>query len=253
MRQSRPCGRWSAPPADLRLADEEVHVWQATLDLRPARVRALAHTLSEDERVRAGRFVFERDRSRFIARRGLLRAILGRYLRKAPGELEFRARPYGKPAVSPGAGGSPLRFSASHADGMALFAVTAGREVGVDLERVRSDFPYEDVAGRVFSPREAQTLLALNAISRPIAFFNCWTRKEAYLKARGVGLSLPLDQFDVSLVPGEPAAFLRAADDPHAASRWSLHDLPPGPGYAGAVAVEGPSARLRCWQWPDAS
>lgn len=253
MTSSRPGGTWSAPPVDLRLAADEVHVWKASLDLPPARVRALARTLSEDERARAGRFVFEQDRSWFIARRGLLRTILSGYLDVAPGALEFRDGPHGKPAIASDAGEPPLRFSASHTAGTALFAVTAGREVGVDLERVRPDFPSDEVAERFFSPDEVQAFRAVSAAGRPIAFFSCWTRKEAYLKARGVGLSLPLDRFDVSLSPDEPAALLRVVGDPQEAGRWSVHDLPIDPGHAGAVVVEGASVRLRCWQWPDAS
>jgi hypothetical protein len=152
------------------LADGAVHVWKASLDLPPNRVRSLAQTLSEDERARARRFVFEQDRFRFIARRGLLRAILSRYLHTAPCALEVRYGPYGKPAISSGAGGSLPRFGVSHADGTALYAVTAGREVGVDLERIHSDFPSEDIAERFLSPGEVQALRAVNAARRPIAF-----------------------------------------------------------------------------------
>ncbi len=247
MKQPHRC--WSAPPEALDLAARDVHVWKASVDLSPLSVQGLARTLSEDERARAGRFSFEQDRRRFIARRGVLRAILGRYLRMAPWALEFRYGPYGKPALSSAAGGSALRFNVSHADGVALYGVTSGREMGIDLERVRSDFPGEGIAERFFSHAEAERLRTLSRGSRPMAFFTCWTRKEAYVKAKGEGLSALLDQFDVSLGPGDPAVLVSTAGDPQEAARWSLQDLPAGPGYVAAVAVEGHDWRLQCWQW----
>jgi 4'-phosphopantetheinyl transferase len=130
-----------------------------------------------------------------------------------------------------------------------LYAVTCGREVGVDLESLDTGVDYEQIAVRFFSRRENATLYALPAERRREAFLACWTRKEAYVKARGEGLGIPLQQFDVSLAPGEPAALLDCRWAPGDASRWTLHVVDPGPGFLAAVAVEGQNCRLRRWQW----
>lgn len=244
-----PC--WSAPPPTVVAAEAEVHVWRASLDLPPPRVRALLASLAHDERDRAERFHFQVHRDRFIAGRGLLRAILARYLGRTPDQLRFSYSPHGKPAVAANTGAGDLRFNVSHSDGLALYAITRGREIGVDVECLRPDFVSEEIARRFFSPREVAAVQALPAVERHEAFFACWTRKEAYIKARGEGLSMPLERFDVSLAPGEPAALLSTLDEPAAAARWSLWALDPGPGYAAALAAEGHGWRLRCWQWPE--
>ncbi|HEV8712493.1 MAG TPA: 4'-phosphopantetheinyl transferase superfamily protein [Candidatus Binatia bacterium] len=240
---------WRLPPETLALEPDEVHVWRAALDQPLSRVENLLLTLAADERIRAERFYFRRDREHFIVARGVLRAILGRYLNSAPGQLSFCYSPFGKPALAEDVGGAMLHFNVSHSHGLALYAVTRGKEVGIDLERIRPDLAIEQIAERFFSGREVATLRALPKNTRTVAFFLCWTRKEAYIKARGEGLSLPLDQFDVSLIPGKPATLLRAEGAPHEASRWSLHDVAPIPSYTAALAVEGRAWRLACWQW----
>lgn len=244
---------WCLPTLEtLVLESDEVHVWRSYLDLAASQIQALYQTLSADERSRAERFYFQQDQHRFIAARGILRAILGRYLRVESNQLRFGYGLYGKPALTGECGGEDLRFNLSHSDGLALYAVTRGREVGVDLERIRADFVDEQVAKRFFSPEEVSALQALPAHLQKEAFFNCWTRKEAYIKARGEGLSFPLDKFEVSLSPGAPAALVSTLSDPQEATRWSLHHLFPGPGYVGALAVEGQSWQLKCWQRPGA-
>jgi 4'-phosphopantetheinyl transferase len=243
---------WLPPPTNLILSSDEVHVWRAWLNLPASQIHRLRRTLATDELERAGRFYFEKDRQHFIAGRGLLRLILGRYLKTAPGQLRFRYSDYGKPALVLNPGQAPLQarlnFNVSHSYGLALYAVTLGREVGLDLEKIRSDLEYEEIAERFFSSQESAVLRKLPAEVKPQAFFNCWTRKEAYIKARGEGLSLPLDQFDVSLVPGEPARLLDVREDSQEASRWSLYALTPASGYVAALAVEGSDWRLKCWQ-----
>jgi len=231
------------------LGDDEVHVWRAALNIKESRVQSLRRTLTADERARAERFHFQQDREHFIVARGLLRAILGRYLDVDPSQLRFSYSPYGKPSLARESGGGDLCFNLSHAGGLALYAVTRGRDIGIDVERIRADLADEQVAERFFSPREVAALRALSGNMQPLAFFNCWTRKEAYIKARGEGLSLPLDQFDVSLAPGEPAALLRINGNAQEASRWFLQELAPSPVYAAAVAVGGCDWRLKCWQW----
>lgn len=241
---------WAAAPPALRLEAGDIHVWRAQLDLGAARLQGLFRSLSADERSRAERFRAPRDRDRYIAGRGLLRAVLARYLWAHPAELHFRYGLHGKPALAREAGRSALRFNVSHSEGLALLAVTRGREVGVDVERLRPDIE-DGIARRFFSPGEVARLGALPAGQRQAAFFACWTRKEAFVKARGEGLGLGLDTFDVTLAPEEPAALLRLDGDAGAPGRWSLQHLDPGPGYVGALAVEGRGLRASCWQWPQ--
>lgn len=237
---------WDPPPDDLGLPPDEVHVWRAALDLPDPLAEALGRLLSADERERAERFHFARDRRRFSAGRGLLRDILSRYLNAAPQELRFHYNAHGKPSLY----GSDLRFNLSHSGGLALFAVTVGGEVGVDVERIRPEVMQEGLARRYFSPREVTALEALPPEQQPPGFFNCWTRKEAYIKARGEGLSLPLDSFDVSLEPGKPARLLYVKDAPGEAERWSLWDLEVGAGFAAALALNSTGKTLRRWQYP---
>jgi medium-chain acyl-[acyl-carrier-protein] hydrolase len=238
--------RWEERPSP-PLGADEVHVWRVPLECRPETVSHLLAGLAPDERERADRFHFDKDRRHFIAGRGALRAVLGRYLGEPPERLRFTYNVYGKPAL---VGGGNVRFNLTHSHGLALLAVTRGREVGVDLERVRADLAGEELAERFFSPREVAALRGLPQGQRREAFFRCWTRKEAYIKARGAGLALPLDRFDVTLRPDEPAALLATHDEPAEAGRWSLRNLAPGDGYAGALAVEGHSWRLWCGHRP---
>lgn len=240
---------WNPPPRSLSLSARDVHVWKISLDSMAARLPKLAEALSQDERAEASLLRFERDRRRFIACRGILRAVLGRYLNAAADSIAFRYGPHGKPAVATGSVGLALRFNVSHAEGMALYGIANGREVGIDLERIHNDRAADEVAARFFSDGEIAALRALRPHERVKAFFRCWTRKEAYVKARGEGLSLPLTQFDVSLGPGEAAALLSTRHDPQDASRWSLRELLAGPTYVATIAVEGHGWQLRCWQW----
>ena len=241
---------WCSPPERLRLDSGAVHVWRAGLDQSPSQIERFRNTLDDDERSRADRFYFSRDRERFIVARGVLRALLGRYLDTAPERLSFSYSAHGKPALASEPGADAIRFNLSHSHGTALYAVTRGREVGVDLEFIRCDLEAEQIAERFFSHSEIVALQAVPPSIRKYAFFLCWTRKEAYIKARGEGLSMPLDQFDVSLIPGEPAALLSTKPDSDEALRWSLRNLTPASGYAAALASEGRDWNLSCWQWP---
>jgi 4'-phosphopantetheinyl transferase len=236
--------REASPDGPLDLNRATVHVWQARLDQFAVRQGRMLELLSADERERAARFHFAKDRSHFIAARALLRTLLGRYLNFPPHQLSFIYGPYGKPALAGERESRALRFNVSHSHGVALYAVARERDVGVDVEYVRRDMVSESIAERFFSAREVATLRALPAEIQPQAFFNCWTRKEAFIKARGEGLSFPLDRFEVSLDPKEPAALVSVRDDPREASRWSLQALPVEEGYAAALAVEGHAWRL---------
>lgn len=244
-----PACAWETAPRSLRLNGEEVHVWRATLARTHAEVEALKRQLSDEEVRRAERFRFSHDRSNFVVARATLREILSLYVGVPPPLLRFGCNAFGKPELIQQPGEARVSFNLSHSGELALYALARGREVGVDIEAVREDVDCEELAGRFFSRREADTLLALPAEGRTRAFFECWARKEAYIKARGQGLSLPLDSFDVSLSPGEPAALLATQADEREAASWTLRELTAHPAYAAAVAAEGCGWRLRCWSW----
>ena len=235
---------WPCPNGTPELTDNAIHVWRASLALGSAELERLRSTLTDDELARAERFVFERDRNHFIAARGILRDLLGRYLRCAPRSVDFTYGPHAKPAVSGGGSRHPLRFNLSHSHGLALVATAREREIGVDVELIRPEFAGEEIAKRYFSTNEINELRKLPSELRAEGFFLCWTRKEAYIKARGEGLQIPLDSFDVSLTPGLPAK-LNSADQ----SRWALRSLAPAAGYAAAVVAERNSWQLQCLSW----
>jgi 4'-phosphopantetheinyl transferase len=235
---------WPSPPETPELPENAIHVWRASQAIDSTALQRLQKTLADDERTRAERFIFERDRTRFVAARGILRDILGRYLQCAPETIEFVYGPRGKPAISKRDSGHPLCFNLSHSHGLALIGISRKREIGIDVELIRPEFAGEEIAKRYFSAKEIDELSRLPAELRTEGFFLCWTRKEAYIKARGDGLHIPLENFDVSLTPGLPAE-LNSADQ----SRWSLRSLTPEPGYVAAVIAEGDAWRLRQFSW----
>ena len=240
---------WNSPPPNLTLELGEIHVWRVSLAQTASCLQSLQQTLSTDEQTKAERFHFPKDRSQFIVSRGALRAILSRYLTINPSLLRFDYNPYGKPFVTSAQGGNTLRFNLSHSRGMALIAITKNREIGVDIEGINPNFSCLEIAERFFSPLENSVLRSLPEHLQPTAFFTCWTRKEAYIKAVGKGLSIPLNGFDVTLAPGEPAALLNVEQNPEEASRWSLIELIPSSDMVAAVAVAGDCRKLHCWQW----
>ncbi len=212
-----------------------VDVWKIALD-RPADVvSGLRELLSADELARAAKFRVERGAERYIVGRGVLRTLLGRYTGAPPQSLAFAYNEYGKPELH----GSDVHFNLSHSHGIALAAVTRGRAIGVDIERIRGDVIGEKIAERFFSPAEARVLASLPADQQAQGFFNCWTRKEAWIKARGAGLSIALNSFEVSLTPGEPARLIATRPDAEEARRWSMEALDCEPGFAAALAVAG--------------
>ena len=242
--------RWQpATAVSPRLTSGEVDVWSVRLDGWPEWAAALRPTLSDDERERADRFHFERDRRRFTCARAVLRHVLAESLDVEAREVTFSYGPNGKPALS-GRFERALAFNVSHSHEIALVAVGRDVEIGVDVEAVRAMDDADDIASRFFSPREAAQLRSLPAAERTGAFFACWTRKEAYLKALGSGLAKPLDEFDVTFAPGESATLVVHADARETA-RWSLHALAPAPGYTGALVTEARARVVRCRQWID--
>ena len=241
---------WKFPPEHVPLVENEVHVWRASLEAPLSTIYDLQSILSEEEVRRAMQFHFEKDRLHWIVAHGILRRLLGQYLDIDPHKVRFMINAYGKPFTVYPPHGSRLQFNLSHSADLALFAVAYDRRVGVDVEYMRASVNCEALAQYHFSANECAALLTLPAAVRQEAFFHCWSRKEAYVKARGEGLSIPLGQFDVSLAPGEPAALLESRENPQATEQWSLRALAPGGRYAGAVVVEGTGWQLSCWQWP---
>lgn len=238
------------PIHSLTLGRNEVHLWQARLDDQLA--DSLEVILSEEETGRANRFHFTNDRNHFIVARGLLRRLLAAYLGvSSSADLTFSYGEKGKPFLAENQQGL-INFNLAHSHGMALYAFSHDRELGVDLEFVKDELADEKIADRFFSTTEVEALQKVPAELRRQAFFNCWTRKEAYIKARGEGLSMPLNEFDVSLAPGEPAALLRNHKDAAEVTRWSMKSIPVDPGYVAALVVEGHDWKLKsfCLEQP---
>lgn len=238
---------WAPAPPRPVLAADEVHVWRATLRRPAHELRRLEEHLSAEERERAGRYRFPLHRDRFVAGRGIQREILARYLGCAPAAPQYAHAAHGKPSLGPPHASSGLQFNVSNADDGLLVALTLDREVGVDLERLREMPDGSDIAERFFSAPEVEVFRALPAEQRDLAFFTCWTRKEAFIKVVGEGLSMPLSCFDVTLRPGEPAELLRTRGGADEASRWTLREIDPGPGWLAALAVEGPLSAVRLY------
>ncbi len=241
---------WRPGPPRPSLAEDQVHLWLAKLDLQLPHVGSLWGSLSEDEKTRARRFYFSRDRERFIATRGLLRAILGRYLGQEPASLRFRYGPHGKPYLALGGDALDLRFNLSHSHNLALYAVAHGREVGVDLERVRFDETAMEIATQFFSTRELAALRALPERTRTETFFKYWTVKEAYLKAKGEGLGGEFEKFIVRLEDGRAEVLQTDADQlEEERGAWEINVSEPMPGYVAALAAAGRGWHLKAWGW----
>jgi 4'-phosphopantetheinyl transferase len=223
----------SAAPA----SSSEYEIYTTRLDLPPRAVTALAELLSDDEQQRASRLVFHRERGRFIVARARLRQLLGARLGVSPASIEFSYGARGKPALAPRFAGRGVCFNVSRSEDVAVYGFARAGEVGVDVEAVRELPDADETAARCFSPRENEAYLALSARDRPLGFFNCWTRKEAFIKAVGDGLSHPLERFDVSLAPGEPARIVRLGGRAGEHSGWRMQAFSPAPGFVAAIVI----------------
>jgi 4'-phosphopantetheinyl transferase len=232
----------------VKLSRDEIHVWSASLDIGSEQLAELERTLSPDEMARARRFYFERDRQKYIGRRGILRAILATYLETKPSAIRFLYNEFGKPRLEGSQEAHGLSFNLSHSGALNLVAVGIDREVGVDIELIDSSVASDEVARRFFSPSEVATLEALPQSLRLAGFFKCWARKEAFIKARGMGLSIPLDSFDVSPIQGERVALIRTANSAYL-SNWRVEDLNIDPGSAAALAADGRDWKVALWNW----
>ena len=227
------------------LSATAVHLWRIPLLATRDAHETYCSLLARDEHDRAARFHFDIHRHRFVIGRARLRVILGAYLKSPPQAISISYTEHGKPYVSK----QSLTFNLSHAEDMAVLGVTSDRAIGVDVEHIRRDLT-EGIAERYFAPAEVRALRSLSPEQQPAAFFSCWTRKEAYIKARGEGLSLPLSDFEVPLADGGELSMIHYRD-PLEAARWSLRDVPVPEGYVAAVVVEGHNLSFQHFDWND--
>ncbi|WP_414528767.1 4'-phosphopantetheinyl transferase HetI [Nodularia chucula] len=232
---------WLPVRTNLSLVTNDVHVWRINLDIPEAQQQNLLLTLSSDELTRANRFHFQEHRQRFIAGRGILRSILGRYLGIEPQQVQFDYQERGKPILADNLAKSGLCFNLSHSQGLALCAVNYHYPIGVDLEYIRRQSDVEALAKRFFLPSEYALMRSLPPEQKQETFFRYWTCKEAYLKTTGEGLT-QLEQIEISLTPTETAQL-------HTSDNWSLFELRPAEDYFGAVVVANSGCHLHCWQY----
>lgn len=238
---------WQSGPARLTLSPDRIDTWRVSLDSPELSERDGRDLLTPEENARASRFHFEKHRRHFVKCRTALRILLGRYLEVCPGEIRFQYGKYGRPEIGFPPDSRGLRFNVSDSGGLALIAVTSGRAIGVDIEKVRPVPDLLGVARSFFSPREVQAILALSEDKRQDAFFACWTRKEAFMKATGLGLAYPTSGFSVSVDPAAPAELWETGEEGNAGDPWILRDVWPAEGFKGALAWTG-EGRVELWQ-----
>jgi 4'-phosphopantetheinyl transferase len=234
---------WPPPPEQVRLRDASVHVWAVVLDDESFDLIRWRSLLSSDEQARAAKFKFDRDRRRYVVAHTALREILAGYLETAAANLDFVEVGNGKPKLAASFGVSGFEFNLSHSHERALIAVARGRELGIDIEFIKADFPFGEIAGRFFTAKEVAALRALTVHLQRQAFYKCWTSKEAFLKAKGTGLSGKLDEVEIMLEEDE-----RVRIDARVPG-WSLAELNPGDGYEAALVNAGKAAQIQIYRW----
>jgi len=237
---------WNRDAFSFKLSNT-VHVWLLSLIFDDSQIDYFKSLLSEDEKNRAARFRFDKPRKQFIAARGQLRILIAAYTKLLPEQIRFKYNSYGKPSLEMPANSARLFFNVSHSHQLALIAFSNQYELGVDIEWVPPDFNGLHLASRFFSQKEVKQLRQVPEALKNEAFFNAWTRKEAYIKARGKGLSIPLSGFSVTLIPGEPARLIETGHDPEAVHSWSVKDLPVPSNYKGAVVANTGQFEVKLW------
>jgi 4'-phosphopantetheinyl transferase len=240
---------WRRPLNRIEFGKDEVHIWRASLTQYPATLSELSALLAPDERRRAEKYYRAVDRDRFIVARGVLRKLISIYLPISPGALQFIYNEYGRPSIADDQNDRNLNFNLSHSNDLVLYAFRLERGLGIDIEYIREDFATLEIAEHFFAKDEVAALRSLPVDQRVKGFFNCWSRKESYIKALGMGVSFPLDRFTVSLAPGDAPALLKVEDDAREPDRWMMYELLPGDGYAAAVILEKPQVILKQWHW----
>lgn len=242
--------QWQAPPKKVKLEPNEIHVWRACLDRSWFPLQQMHNILSDREQSRADRFVFKRDRHRYIAGRGILRLLIGNfYLNKPPQQLTFGYGTKGKPFLIQSKSKDRIEFNQSESHGTALYAFTLSNEIGIDIEYMRPVADMQQIVDRNFSEYEKSSFNGLKTNAKLDGFFNCWTRKEAFIKAIGQGLYFPLDQFDVSLSPGIPAQLLRVSECQEDITKWTLIEFTPKTGFKAALATKQQNCTYRFYHF----
>lgn len=237
--------RWIAPLHHPVLQPDEVHIWRVDLPLMSGSMQMFKSLLLPDELARADQFVFQDSRQDFVISRGILRILLGSYLDLAPHQIWFRYNQYGKPYLASNGGTSAVHFNLSHSRHLTLNAFTLNAQIGIDVEYVNTGIDYEALAAMILSPSEKAAFGQVAPALRCAAFYNAWTRKEAYIKAQGAGFSYPLDQFEVSFQPGQPPVLLATRPDDRERARWFMDSVAASPDYAAAIVVEGHTRMVR--------
>ena len=242
--------QWQSPPNTIHLPENTIHVWAASLRHDPTKIQQLRDFLTPDERARADRFYFEKDRVAYTAGRGQLRLLLSRYLEVEPTTIRFIYSKYGKPSLADPFAKSGLHFNVSHSQDMAIYGFSWHNELGIDVEyKYREPTPdFTGICTHFFAPSEQAVLLSHTGEAIRHAFYRCWTRKEAYLKASGEGLSRALDSFHVTLTAHEPAKLLYVRDEPEEVERWTMMHINIGQEYTAAVCMEGKNLSMVCWK-----
>ena len=235
---------WKTPEPTAFILNKNVHIWQIRYDECTKHLVEIKSFLSGAEIKRAMKFHFKIDQNRFIVTRGLLKKILSRIISEPVGKISFNNNEYGKPYLKKN--DLPF-FNVSHSGNLGLIAITNISEIGVDVEQYRINETTEDIARRFFSKDEVKSYLSLDLKQRQEGFFNCWTRKEAFIKAMGMGLSLSLQTFDVTLKPGEEVRLLNVRFKSENASNWILQDIRVDPGYAAAFALKAQNIEINYW------
>jgi 4'-phosphopantetheinyl transferase len=227
----------------------EVQVWRINLLRPPAEITRRQNLLTNAEKNQAAQFHSDRDQRRFIVRRSARRQLLATHLGLKPEAIRIESANFQKPAIAETQNPDRLRFNCTHSADWALIAIAREQEVGVDLEQHRPMADAGDLAGEFFSAHEIRELAELPPALKLAGFYNCWTRKEAFVKAIGLGLACPLNRFSVTLSPGRPAALLEVADDPDARTKWSLISIAANPDYSSALVVAGKPPAVNLWEW----
>lgn len=238
---------WKTASADVQPDSDHVDIWRIPTQLDGPRLEPFESVLSARQRERAARLRVDEKRRQYIIAHGLTRRVLGRALSVSPEAVEFIRGPKGKPYLGGAAAGHGIQFNMTHTSHLALIAVTRRGEVGIDIERIRRNLQWEKLARRYFSAQEHEAFRAQPPDARLRAFFVCWTRKEAVLKAIGTGIGGGLGSFDVSVDPDSPPRLLENRWNGRFHGDWSMAHLEPGEPYVATLVAEYGGIRLRCW------